>query len=122
MGDVEHAHAVAYGFVFLNQATELHWHLPTSEGHHSATSSAAELIERRTQHGFGRGVGEEQFYGVLQLVEAKPEISCSSWSISTTFLNLKSIFFPSFWPIGFAAVLASTAQQLQQVAGAGCGT
>ena len=90
MGDVEHAHAVAYGFVFLNQATELHWHLPASEGHHSATSSAAELIERRTQHGFGRRVGEEQFYGVLQLVEAKPEISCSSWSISGTVLNLKT--------------------------------
>jgi hypothetical protein len=96
MGNVEHAHAVAYGFVFLNQATELHWHLPTSEGHHSATSSAAELIERRTQHGFGRGIGEAQFYGVLQLVEAKPEISCSSWSISATVLNLEAIYFPLF--------------------------
>ena len=91
VGDVEHSNAVAYGFVFLNQTTELHRHFPASEGHHSATSSAAELIERRTQHGFGRGGGEAQSYGVLPLVDAKPEISCSSWSISGTVLSLKAL-------------------------------
>ena len=37
------------------------------------------------------------------------------------FLACKSSHLSSFWPTGFAAVLASTAQQLQQEGGAGCG-
>ena len=36
-------------------------------------------------------------------------------------LALKLSKTPPFWPTGFAAVLASTAQQLQQVGGVGCG-
>jgi hypothetical protein len=36
-------------------------------------------------------------------------------------LALKLSIPPSFWPTGFAAVLAITAQQLQQEGGAGCG-
>ena len=54
MGDVEHAHVFADGFVLMDQPTELHRHLPTCEGHHAAAAVLAELMERRALQGHGR--------------------------------------------------------------------
>jgi hypothetical protein len=46
VGDVKHSNVLAHDFVLLDQAAELHRHLPASERHHAAACCDAEVMER----------------------------------------------------------------------------
>ena len=93
MGDVKHPQLFAHGLVLLDQAAELHRHLPAGEGHHPTAAVSAELMKRRALQRHRVRCEKSHSYGELQQLEANVEIGSRAWSISqtvTSFIALRA--------------------------------
>merc|ERR1711934_1275204 len=87
VGDVKHPQLFAYGLVLLDQAAELHRHLPACKGHHPTAAVSAELMKRRALQRHRVRCGKSHSYGELQQLEANLEIGLRAWSISQTVIS-----------------------------------